>query len=150
MKYLLIVLLVLIAVSADAKSLDVRCTKQIMTVNGVSKDVHVSLTSDYKTSRYILNVYTKPANSPSRRSKPVPADPVKFSDFISIMSSHGNENMMKTDDRQNGYDMVTVGDLFPSTLKDPCSSSVIVTLKSVGSPSLKVNGSFDCSAVCDW
>jgi len=152
MKKSVIIATILTIGSAQANSLDLRCSKQIMIINGVQKDVHVSMYNDYPKhpSRYQLSITTKPANSPSYRSNPTPSDPIKFQDLITITTKNGDLTEFMTDNKVDGYRISASGDLFPSSSKDPCSSPVTLRIQSFGNPSLIASGSYSCSAVCNW
>ncbi len=145
-------LLMLTNALAESKNLDVRCTTKVMDVNGVMKDVKVLIYTDrtINPSRHELSITTKPANSPHRRSNPIPNDPISYNGYISIKSSNNSEYKLTTDDRKNGYNIIAEGELFSSTTNSSCSSFVTLNLESIGNPTLKINDQFDCSSVCDW
>lgn len=152
MKISLVLATILTIGTAQANTLDLRCSKQIMVVNGVQKDVTLSMYNDYpkNPSRYKLSITTKPANSPSYRSHPKPNDPIKFQDLVSITSKNGEVTEFITDHKVDGYRISTNGNLFPSSSNDPCSSPVTVRIQSFGNPSLSASGTYNCHAVCDW
>lgn len=152
MKKSLMIASILTIGTVQANTLDLRCSKQIMVINGVQKDVTLSMHNDYPNhpSRYKLSITTKPANSPSYRSHPIPNDPIKFQDLVSVTSKNGAVTEFITDNKVDGYRISTNGNLFPSSSNDPCSSPVTVRIQLFGNPSLSASGSYSCSAVCDW
>jgi hypothetical protein len=152
MKISLVLATILTIGTAQANTLDLRCSKQLMVINGIQKDVTLSMYNDYPNnpSRYKLSITTKPANSPSYRSHPIPNDPIKFQDLVSITSKNGEVTEFITDHKVDGYRISTNGNLFPSSSNDPCSSPVTVRIQSFGNPSLSASGTYNCHAVCDW
>ena len=135
-----------------SQELYVRCSEELMEINGVLKDVRVKMYTEYEGTKrkYALSITTKPGNSPSYRSNPIPNDPVFFKDYVIIQSNNDDQTLFKTDSKINGYNVVAHGNLFPSTAKDPCTSYVQLELIPYGNPSLKIKDTFRCSADCNW
>ncbi len=152
MKISLVLAAILTIGTAQANTLDLRCSTQIMVVNGVQKDVTLSMYNDYPNnpSRYKLSITTQPANSPSYRSHPIPNDPIKFQDLVSVTAKNSKVIELITDNKVDGYRISTNGNLFPSSSNDPCSSAVTVRIQSFGNPSLIANGAYSCHTVCNW
>ncbi len=152
-KFFMLLAVGLLSMSAFAETtkLELRCSEEVKDINGVKKDVKVLIYTDYKVNppRFQLSITTKPENSPSNRHNPTQNDPINFKGYVSEKGSHGDVHKLFTDDRKNGYNLIADGDLFREVENDACASYVTLTLESIGSPSLKVNGEFSCSSICD-
>jgi hypothetical protein len=135
--------------AAHAEYLDIGCGKQVMVVNGVQKDVFVKIHSDYKNyQNTVLEIYTKPANSPSYRSHPVPADAVEYSDSVTLPHGNPESSVLFTQNKIDGYRIQVSGALHNKGGES--TQGVGLTLVSIGNPSIKINGNFDCETKYDW
>ena len=130
--------LMISAAHAETRNLDLRCVAQKMPVGKVNRLVHVWMDTDYQTEPYRFELHITVDTT------------ITMAQHVSITSTQGAETKLATDDQVNGYNITAVGELFPSTANDPCSSSVSLTLEPIGTPGLKISGELSCTAVCDW
>ncbi len=135
--------------AAHAEYLDIGCGKQVMVVNGIQKDVFVKIHSDYKNyQNTVLEIYTKPANSSSSRSRPVSVDTVTYSDSVKLPQGNPESSVLFTQNKVDGYRIQVSGALHNKG--GDSTQSIGLILQSIGNPSIKINGSFDCETKYDW